>query len=290
MDMPHSVSSACVVDMQQHNPHQGLYRSVNYEKKEFEPKRNSYVFEGVISHYIINSEVKEKINFLIKIGFPFKERCHIRCTSESWSLKYYGIIKDDIIKILIQDKTLKYIEINKTILKDEKMIEVINSNKIEYNSRSFRQSDDSIKNEIYKILSETLSNKKICFVGGEMVFYKALLNPSEYIMYTDYESIYLDSISNGNLNTFLIDYDKDQLKRIDSDFILIANTSKGGLGKNLAKSISELDLNQIVIISCNKKSFQRDFIILKEKYFISMEYELKTNMSVWIIFLYKNKN
>lgn len=172
----------------------------------------------------------------------------------------------------------------------KKMIEIINSIRIEYNSRSFRQSDDSIKNEIYKILSDTLSNKKICFVGGEMVFYKALLNPSEYIMYTDYESIYLDSIHNLNRNIFLIDYDKDQLKRIDSDFILIANTSKGGLGKNLAKSISELDLNNIVIISCNKKSFQRDFIILKEKYFISMEYELKTNMSIWIIFLYKTKN
>lgn len=120
MDMPHSVSSACVVDMQPHNPHQGLCRSVNYVKKEFEPKRNSYVFEGVISHYIINSEVKEKINFLIKIEFPFKERCEIRTTFESWSLKYDGIIDEDIIKILIQDETLKYIEINKIILKDEK--------------------------------------------------------------------------------------------------------------------------------------------------------------------------
>ena len=280
MEMPHSVSSACVVDMQPHNPHQ-------YQCIHMESKRNSYVFEGVISHYIINSEVKEKINFLIQIGFSFKERCYIRCTSESWSLKYDGILKDEIVKILIQNETLKYIEINKIILKDEKMIEIINSVRIEYNSRSFRQSDDSIKNEIYKILSNTLQNEKICFVGGEMVFYKALLNPSEYIMYTDYESIYLDSIHNLNRNTFLIDYEKDQLKKIDSDFILIANTSKSGLGKNLAKSISELDLNQIVIISCNKKSFQRDFIILKEKYFISMEYELKTNMLVWIIFLYK---
>ena len=287
MDMPHSVSSASVVDMQLHNHHQDRCKQMIYEKREFEPKRNSYVFEGVINHYIINSEVKEKINFLIKIGFPFKERCEIRTTIENWSIKYDGIIKDNIIKILIKDKRLRYIEINNKILKDEKMIEIINSIKIEYNPRSFRQSDDSIKNEIYKILSETLSNKKICFVGGEMVFYKALLNPSEYIMYTDYESIYTDSICNENCNTFLIDYEKDTLKKVSNDYNLIANTSKAGLGRNLAKSILELDLNQIVIISCNKKSFQRDFIILKEKYFISMEYELKTNMSVWIIFLYK---
>ena len=55
------------------------------------------------------------------------------------------------------------------------------------------------------------------------------------------------SIHNLNRNTFLIDYEKDQLKKIDSDFILIANTSKSGLGKNLAKSISELDLLFIYI-------------------------------------------
>jgi hypothetical protein len=231
--------------------------------------------------------VKEKINFLIKIGFPLENRCEIRCTPESWSIKYDGIIKDDIIKILIRDERLKYIEINKTILRDEKMIEIINSTKIEYNPRSFRQSDDSIKNEIYKILSCTLSNERICFVGGEMVFYKALLNPSEYIMYTDYESIYTDSIHNLNRNTFLIDYDKDQLKGMNSDYTLIANTSKSGLGRNLAQSISDLKLNKIVIISCNKKSFQRDFLLLKERYLIEMEYELKTNMSVWIIFLCK---
>ena len=287
MDMLHSLDSICVVDKQLHNHHQGLCRSPIYKKKEMKPSRNSYCFEGYINYDIINPQVKEKINFLIHLNFPFKARCEIRTTTETWSLKYDDIVDDKIINILIQDETLRYIEINKTVIRNKKMIDIINSDKIEYDALSFRQSDDSIKKEIYQILRETLSNKKICFVGGEMVFYKALLNPSEYIMYTDFNSIYTDSIQNGNSNTSLIDYDKDQLKKINSDYNLIANTSKSGLGKNLSKSISDLNLEKIVIISCNKKSFQKDFLILKEKYFISMEYELKTNMSVWVFFLSK---
>lgn len=283
MDMLHVVNLVCATDMKQHNLHQ-------YQCKHMEPKRNSYIFKDIINYDIINFKVKEKINFLIKIGFSFKERCEIRCTSESWSLKYNGIIMEDIIKILIEDETLRYIQINKIVIKNKKMIEIINSKIIEYDALSFRQSDDSIKNEIYNILNNTMLNKKICFIGGEMVFYKALLNPLKYIMYTDYESIYMDSIHNNNNNTFLIDYDKYQLKKINYDYNLIANTSKSGLGKNLSKSILNLNLERIVIISCNKKSFLRDFLILKESYKIEIEYELKTNMSVWIIFLYKTKN
>lgn len=251
------------------------------------PNRNSYCFDGFIDYNIINSQVKKKINFLIQIGFSFKANCEIRTTSDTWSLKYNGIVSDDIIRILIDDISLSYLEINKSVIRNEKMMIMIGQILIKYNPVSFRQSDDSIRYEIYSILEKSFLNKKIYFIGGEMVFYKALLNPSEYIMYTDYESIYTDSIFNKNFNTFLIDYEKDTLKKVDSDYVLIANTSKSGLGKNLTTSILNLHLERIVIISCNKKSFEKDFIMLNEKYLIENEYELKTNMTVWIIFLNK---
>lgn len=280
MDRPLLKDSNCVVDTLRYNHTQ-------YSCILLNPSRNSYLFEGFINYDIINFQVKEKINFLKEIGFQFEKKCEIKCTSESWSIKYDDNIDNPILKILIDEQNLKYIEINKTIKKNEKMIEMINSIPIKYNPLSFRQSDDSIRNEIYKILEENVYKKKIYFIGGEMIFYKVLLNPSEYIMYTDFLSIYEDSIQNGNLNTFLIDYDKDTLLKKESDYILIANTSKSGLGENLAKSILSIELDQIVIISCNKKSFQRDFIILEQKYSINKVYELKTNYIVYIYFLYK---
>lgn len=275
------------IDRPLHNHHQDSRIEVNHFVKEMKPARNSYLFEGFIDFDIINTQVIEKINFLIQINFPLIRKCEIRTTCESWMLKYDGCIDDDIIKILIKDETLKYIQINNLLIRNENMIEKIDNHIIHYNRMSFRKSDDSIRFELYRILKREINSKYLYFIGGEMVFYKVLLNPLEYIMYTDYESIYKDSLLNGNQNTFLINYDTDKLKKVDSNYTLIANTSKSGLGVNLAKSILELDLNYIVIISCNKKSFQRDFLILKQKYFISKKFELKTNYIVDVIFLYK---
>lgn len=290
------MENASVIDKPPHNLHQDLYNELNLNLNlnesnhlfEAKPERNSYSFEGSSDFNIINVQVKEKINFLIKIGLSLIKKCEIRTTKDSWSLKYDDNVGDDIIKILIKDQTLKYININNIVLKNTNMIEKINKFCIHYNHLSFRQSDDSIKFELYRILKKEIVTKYICFVGGEMVFYKALLNPIQYIMYTDYESIYKDSILNGNLYTYLINYETDKLKQIEHNYVLIANTSKSGLGKNLSKSITELDLNMLVIISCNKKSFQKDLLILKEKYSIVKRFELKTNYTVDVIFLYNN--
>ncbi len=277
------MENVSAIDKPQHNHHQDSHTElIQYVRK---PERNSYSFEGFINFDIINSQVKEKINFLIQINFPLIKKCEIRTTTESWVLKYDSNVDENIIQILIKDKTLKYIQINNILIRNKNMIEKIDSNYIEYNPLSFRQSDDSIRYELYQILKKEIESKYLYFVGGEMIFYKVLLNPLEYIMYTDYESIYKDSLLNGNTNTYLINYDTDKLKKVSLNYVLIANTSKSGLGVNLAKSILELDLNKIVIISCNKKSFQRDFLILKEKYFISKRFELISNYEVDVIIL-----
>ena len=279
------MENVSAIDKPQHNHHQDSHTElIQFARK---PERNSYLFEGFINYDIINSQVKEKINFLIQINFPLVKRCEIRTTTESWMLKYDGNVDENIIQILIKDKTLKYIQINNILIRNKNMIEKIDSNYIEYNPFSFRQSDDTIKYELYQILKKEIDSKYLYFIGGEMIFYKVLLNPSEYIMYTDYESIYKDSLLNQNSNTYLINYDTDKLKKVDSNYVLIANTSKSGLGVNLAKSILELDLKTLVIISCNKKSFQRDFVILNKKYYVSKRFELISNYNVDVIFLYK---
>lgn len=239
-----------------------------------------------------NNQIKEKFNFLKDIGFLFDDICEIKTTEYSWYLNYKGSYDSTKIELLINDSTLKYLAINTIILKQDLMIDYIDSEKIYYNPLSFRQSDDSIKYHLYQILQREIISRNIYFIGGEMVFLAKLLKPDKKIMYTDYLSIYEDAKLNYDLdkdNIHLINYDKDKLKSVSSDYILIANTSKGGLGQNLCKEIIKLNMEQIIIISCNRKSFVRDLIKLEHKYKINKMFDINTNYMVSVYFLAKIK-
>jgi hypothetical protein len=188
----------------------------------------------------------------------------------------------------MDDSTLCYLEINSHVLKSELMIDFIGDEYIRYNPKSFRQSDDSIKNKIYEILKTNIIDKNICFIGGEMIFLGKLLKPINMIFYTDFESIYNDAnINFPNNNIHLIDYDKDKLNSnlLNSTYILICNTSKSGLGVNMCNEILNMKFKNIIIISCNRKSFMKDFNILCKKYSIKKIYDIKTNYIVTIYFL-----
>ena len=271
---------------QPRNQNQDLYKFV------LQPQRNSLCFNNNYDDTIISQQIKEKINFLKNIGFKFDNICNIKTTEYSWYLDYLGTY-DLLNHSLINDPTLKYLSINGVILKSDYMIDYIKNKKILYNPHSFRQSDDSIKYKIYDILVHNILNKYIYFIGGEMIFMNMLLSPRNFIMYTDFESIYNDALRNfpqNKDNIYLINYNIDKLKSIDTidnfdDYILIANTSKSGLGENLAKNITDIGLKNVVIISCNKKSFNTDYKILKNKYKINKTFEIITNYTVSIYFL-----
>jgi hypothetical protein len=227
---------------------------------------------------------------LKEISFPFEELCEIRSTQFTWMLKYNGSCKKELIEKILDDSTLSYLEINKIILKNELMEDKINNFLVRYNPQSFRQSDDSIKNGVYQILKENIADKNLYFIGGEMIFYSKLFqNLNKIYMITDYESIYEDAKRNSNQNDFvqLINYDKDELVRPESidKFTLILNTSKQGLGKNLSEEVLKLEIKNIFIVSCNSKSFYRDYEILKRRYKIKKVFELKTNYTVSIYLL-----
>jgi hypothetical protein len=239
---------------------------------------------------IANKQIKEKINFLKDLGFGFDNICEIKTTEYSWYLNYNGDYNSENIEILLSDITLKYLAINTKILKQDLMIEYINSEKISYNPLSFRQSDDSIKYHVYNILQREIISTNIYFLGGEMVFIAKLLKPIKKVMYTDYISIYDDAKLNfvsDQDNIHLINYDKDKLKYVSTDYILIANTSKQGLGQNLCRELLKLNLDEIVIISCNRKSFIRDLTNLQHKYKINKMFDINTNYMVSIYFLNK---
>jgi hypothetical protein len=270
-----------------HNPNQ-------YTQYFLDPKRNSLCFDDLSNiecdNTIANKQIKEKINFLKNLGFVFNNICEIKTTEYSWYLNYNGDYDCDCknIEILLSDDTLKYLAINTKILKQDFMIEYINSEKISYNPLSFRQSDDSIKYHVYNILQREIISTNIYFLGGEMVFIAKLLKPIKKVMYTDYISIYDDAKLNfvsDHDNIHLINYDKDKLKYISTDYILIANTSKHGLGQNLCKELIKLNLDEIIIISCNRKSFIRDLINLQHKYKINKMFDISTNYMVSVYFL-----
>ena len=177
------------------------------------------------------------------------------------------------------------------------MIDIINSQIIKYNPNSFRQPDNAIKETIYNILKENVNNKNLYLIGGEMIFFDKLLNSinlQNIIMYTDFLSIYQDALINININyninynINLINYENDKLQNPPNDnYTLIINTSKQGLGYNLSNQISKMNFNQIIIISCNKKSFNKDFNILHNFYKLLKTYDITTNYSVTLYFLIK---
>lgn len=217
-------------------------------------------------------------------------KCEIRTTDYSWYLKIDT--KQNLTEINIEplqiDETLVYLEINQKIYQNNLMIDKINSIEIKYSPKSFRQLDANIKKTLYDILKTQITSRYLYLIGGEMMIFAKLLTPIDAILYTDFESIYQDAqlnLKGGNIN--LIDYNRCELQKTSSNYHLIANTSKSGLGTHLGEEILNLNLDLITIISCNKKSFQRDYKILKVKYKIDKIFEIKTNYEVCIYFLSK---
>jgi hypothetical protein len=260
----------------------------SYELFSFEPCRNSLCFSNSYDDTIVDSQINEKINFLKKLNLTFNGVCDIRVTNYTWCFRYEGTFDKNIIDKLIDDPTLVYLSVNDVIYKNNMMIEKFNEFCIQYNPLSFRQTDNNIKYKLYEILQKNIFSNKLYFIGGEMVFFAKLLKPEEFIMYTDFESIYNDAIINfpdcsNKIN--MISYIYCNLKKLDSDFHLIANTSKHGLEKYLCNEILKIGLKNITIISCNKKSFISDYNILKSKYTINKIYDIATNYSVCVYFL-----
>ena len=236
---------------------------------------------------ILNDQIIFRINFLEEIGI--KKFDEIRSTPYTWFLKLNNSISDVKLEILLSDPTLVYLEISNHIIKNQLMIDIINNFTIKYNPKSFRQLDDSIKFKLYEILFESVKSENLYLIGGEALFFIKLLNPKKYILYTDFESIYNDAITNlSDLNSIkLISYETDSIKLVDESYDVILNTSKHGLGLNLCENILKLDQQRIIIISCNKKSFEKDMKNLSQKYKIERQIDIETNYVVTVYFITK---
>jgi hypothetical protein len=182
---------------------------------------------------------------------------------------------------------------------------------IEYYPLSFRQPDDNIRNHIINIIQNDFTiNKynKYYLLGGEATILGKLImsGTNNIIFYTDYQSIYDDLIhnykgQNGNrcITSLpiikLVNYktcdniifnNEDVTGDITGD-ILIANTGIQGLGVCLSKCLNDSGIYKMIIISCNPKSWLKDFNILKKNYKIRKTIDIKTNYVISLYIIYK---
>ena len=85
----------------------------------------------------------------------------------------------------------------------------------------------------------------------------------------------------------MLSYETDEIELIKESYDIILNTSKHGLGVNLCKNLLKLNQQRMIIISCNKKSFEKDMKILDQKYKIERQIDIKTNYIVTVYFIIK---
>jgi hypothetical protein len=193
----------------------------------------------------------------------------------------------------ITDDKCLYLEINGRIIKKSKFREIIFGNYYvtRYN-HSFHQNDNNLRTIIHEfVVSNYLKTTNLVCIGGEMYIYGLILSKFYDIgyFYSDYDSIVDDTCDNlkilKNIKKIIvkkIDYDKDDISKDDThNYQFVINNGKQGIGINLCNQILRISPKQIIIISCNKKSFTRDYQILKKKYIINQEIDLG------IICLYK---
>ena len=264
------------------------------------PQRNgitisAFDFEKSIVLDELNNKILQIENlFLINnIILENDDKINIQITNLSdWSLifKIKNEIYKNIITTLCADIKLKYLEINKKVLKNLYLEEIYFNKKIKRSAISFHQNDENIRkilyDNIYKFVL-TKDFKKIIFLGGEMYLFGIIINSDQKYFYSDYKSIVDDTIINDINSKYvkLIDYTDKNIKIECGDLILV-NNGKSGLGINLCEKILENNYKWIIIISCNNKSFENDYKLLNKKYKIINKLEIFTNYLINLYFLY----
>lgn len=282
-----------------------------------EPSRNLLSFNKFdeINHLIINEQL-EILIAMLKLIVPLeliddgKTTFEIRRNYLNYSMRVNTknkILIARLLKSFLDAENCCYLEINGRIYRNGVYRDILS---LEYDPRSFRQPDDSIRDYIIHWFQQTLPRgwDSIIFFGGECVLLGKILSGYSKLQYfyTDFPSIYDDIIRNyKNPNVELINYkdwqvDKNKLNKLNkldkdmSDNInpklqcCIVNTGYKGMGDNLAREIIKISARDIYVISCNLESWDKDLRILKEFYDFIEQIEIRTNYSIWINKLSRN--
>ena len=266
------------------------------------PQRNgitisAFDFQKSIVLDKLNNKILQIENLFLLNNIILEDnyKINIQITNKGdWSIIFNikNEISKNIITTLCEDIKLKYLEINKIVLKNLYLEEIYFDKIIKRSAFSFHQNDESIRKILYdNIYKFVLSKdfKKIIFLGGEMYLYGTIINSDQKYFYSDYKSIVDDTLNNDINSKYvkLIDYEDRDIK-IESGDLILVNNGKTGLGVNLCQKILENEYELIIIISCNNKSFEHDYKILNMKYKIINKFEIFTNYLINLIILQKS--
>jgi tRNA/tmRNA/rRNA uracil-C5-methylase (TrmA/RlmC/RlmD family) len=279
MEMQNALNLTVVDDKQLNNQNQREYKLC--------PSRNKVILNNLdIDYNILQLNIKLIIQFYIKsIDF---QSITIQCTNQNDV--GIEIIGQNITNI--ENMNLKYLKINDDVFIQDYLTENYYNIEIKRSFDSFHQNDEAIRIQLYDILKSIIIIKydTFYFIGGEMYLYGKIFinNYNNAYFYSDYPSIIHDTkINNPNFisNIFLINYNNCTLHDNYLKNIMLINNGKNGLGKHLCNEIIRLNINKIIIISCNKKSFNKDYNILKDYYNITNEYIISSNYTILIYVL-----
>ena len=277
--MQNALNLTVVDDKQLNNQNQREYKLC--------PSRNKVILNNLdIDYNILQLNIKLIIQFYIKsIDF---QSITIQCTNQNDV--GIEIIGQNITNI--ENMNLKYLKINDDVFIQDYLTENYYNIEIKRSFDSFHQNDEAIRIQLYDILKSIIIIKydTFYFIGGEMYLYGKIFinNYNNAYFYSDYPSIIHDTkINNPNFisNIFLINYNNCTLHDNYLKNIMLINNGKNGLGKHLCNEIIRLNINKIIIISCNKKSFNKDYNILKDYYNITNEYIISSNYTILIYVL-----
>ena len=251
-----------------------------------------------ISYTIISNQLETFITGL-RLIIPAdlladgRSRFEIRCNNFNYTIKL-ATKNETLIQILLrtflEDDKCCYLEINGNIHRSGLYKDLLS---LEYDPRSFRQPDDSIRDYMIKWFQNSVSKgwETMIFFGGECTLLGKILSAyskTQYF-YTDFTSIYGDIIRNyRDPLVELIDYGtwRSSIWTCDASSddwrCCIINTGIHGMGANLASEVCKIGASEIFVISCNTQSWARDWEVLSETYNLAEQVELRTNYSVWI--------
>lgn len=169
------------------------------------------------------------------------------------------ISKELLYWLMTLDKLI-YLEIQKNIHINNLMIEKYNDIYIYRHVKTFHQNCENIKLHLYNIITKNYNDDydNCLLIGGECYIFSKLIKSNNYFVYSDFESIILDTkMNNINAITYLVDYKTCNIENVKYD-ICILNVSKKGLGNELSNKINNIVSKKILYISCNEKSFVND--------------------------------
>lgn len=253
------------------------------------PSRNKIVssyYDLSKSYNLCNSYLKNLIQFFMKYKL-FDKDFQIELQANEFNCgilikNFDEKLDNNFIDYLSKYDNLSYLQINNTIFINNKYIDIY---EIKRNYFSFHQNDDIVRKYLYKFLIENINFniQDLILFGGEMYLFQKLIKHNNLYAYSDFESIIEDTKYNNTSNKSikLVDYNTfvfDEKISCENS-LTICNTSKTGLGANLCNQIKT---KYVIIISCNKKSFMRDYKLLQDKYVIKKNLEVN-NINIYLL-------